>query len=74
MRFKRFTFSLLSPLLGFHYGKNPVSGQRFLHVAPVLFFGIDFEFKPYVNEQMKVVYAPKSQRGPEAGIDTSPLI
>lgn len=51
MRFKRFTFSLLSPLLGLHYGKNPVSGQRFLHVAPIPFVGIDFEFKPYRNEE-----------------------
>jgi len=42
MRFRRFTFSLLSPLIGFHYGRNPVSDARFLHVAPVPFFGIDF--------------------------------
>lgn len=52
MRFRRFTFSLLSPLLGFHYGRNPVSGQRFLHIAPVPFFGIDFEFKPYINDEI----------------------
>lgn len=52
MRFKRFTFSLLSPLIGFHYGKNPVSGQRFLHVAPLPFIGLDFEFNPYVNDEM----------------------
>ena len=52
MRFKRFTFSLLSPILGIHVGKNPVSGQRFAHVAPVPFFGIDFELKPYgLNEE-----------------------
>ena len=50
MRFKRFTFSLLSPLLGIHVGKNPVSGQRFAHVAPVPFFGIDFELKPYKSQ------------------------
>jgi hypothetical protein len=49
MRFKRVTFSLLSPLIGFHYGRNPVSGQRFLHVAPFPFFGLDFEFKPYIS-------------------------
>lgn len=47
MRFKRFTFSLLSPLIGFHVGKNPVSGQRFVHIAPFLFFGIDFNLPPY---------------------------
>lgn len=42
MRFKKFTFNLLSIMIGFHYGRNPVSGDRFLHVAPVPFFGIDF--------------------------------
>lgn len=50
MRFKRFTFSLLSPLFGVHVGRNPVSGQRFAHIAPVPFFGIDVEFAPYVND------------------------
>jgi hypothetical protein len=40
--FKRFTFSWLSPLLGFHAGRNPISGRRFLHVAPIPFIGIDF--------------------------------
>lgn len=51
MRFKKFTFSLLSPLIGIHYGRNPVSGQRFLHVAPIPFLGLDFEFKPYKNDE-----------------------
>lgn len=44
MRFKKFTFNLLSIMIGFHYGRNPVSGERFLHVAPIPFFGIDFDF------------------------------
>ncbi len=53
VRFKRFTFSLLSPLIGIHVGRNPVSGQRFAHIAPFPFFGIDFELKPYsLNEEM----------------------
>jgi hypothetical protein len=54
MRFKRFTFSWLSPLVGFHVGSNPASGQRFVHIAPVPFFGIDFEIAPYgLNEKYK---------------------
>lgn len=54
MRFKRFTFNLLSPLVGFHVGKNPVSGQRFVHVAPFPFFGIDFNLPPYdLNEEAR---------------------
>jgi hypothetical protein len=48
MRFKRITFNLLSIMVGFHYGRNPVTGQRFLHVAPIPFVGFDFEFRPYV--------------------------
>jgi hypothetical protein len=55
MRFKRFTFSLLSPLIGFHVGKNPVSQQRFVHVAPFPFFGIDFELPPYDLNKRSVV-------------------
>lgn len=54
MRFKRFTFSWLSPLIGFHVGKNPVSGQRFVHVAPIPFFGIDFNLPPYnLNDEAR---------------------
>lgn len=44
MRFKKFTFNPLSVMIGFHYGRNPANGARFLHVAPVLFFGIDFHW------------------------------
>lgn len=51
MRFKRVTFSLLSPLIGLHVGRNPVSGQRFAHLAVFPFIGIDFEFKPYYNDK-----------------------
>lgn len=47
MRFKRWTFSWKSPLLGFHIGENPVSGQRFVHIAPVPFVGLDFNLPPY---------------------------
>jgi hypothetical protein len=52
--FRRFTFSLLSPLIGFHYGRNPIDKKRFLHVAPLPFFGIDFywpadEFTPFAK-------------------------
>lgn len=42
MRFKKFTFNPLSIMVGIHYGRNPVSGTRFLHVAPIPFFGLDF--------------------------------
>jgi hypothetical protein len=51
IRFKRVTFSWLSPLIGVHVGRNPVSGQRFMHVAPLPFVGLDFEFWPYVNDE-----------------------
>jgi hypothetical protein len=51
MRFKRVTFSWKSPLLGVHVGCNPASGQRFVHVAPFPFVGLDFELPPYgLNE------------------------
>ncbi|HWI69265.1 MAG TPA: hypothetical protein VNS88_12960 [Nitrospiraceae bacterium] len=54
MRFQRFTFNLKSPLIGFHIGRNPVSGQRFVHVAPFPFFGIDFNLPPYnLNEEAR---------------------
>jgi hypothetical protein len=42
MKFKKFTFNLLSVMIGFHYGRNPATGDRFLHVSPIPFFGIDF--------------------------------
>ena len=47
MRFNKFTFSFASPLLGVHAGANPVNGKRFVHVAPLPFFGIDFDRRPY---------------------------
>lgn len=53
IRFKGFRFSFLSPLLGVHIGKNPVDGQRFMHVAPVPFVGIDFEIAPYVRVETR---------------------
>lgn len=54
MRFKRFTFNLRSPLFGVHVGRNPVSGQGFVHVAFFPFFGIDLELKPYgINEEAR---------------------
>jgi hypothetical protein len=59
IRFKRFTFSLLSPLLGVHIGKNPASGQRFMHVAPLPFFGIDFEFPPFDQNEEYQEYSAK---------------
>lgn len=53
IRFKKWTFSLLSPLIGVHIGKNPVSGQRFMHVAFLPFCGADFEIAPFgLNEQL----------------------
>lgn len=63
MKFKRVTFSLLSPLIGFHIGRNPVSGQRFVHIAPFPFFGIDFNLKPYglnddAREKLEQTSAP----------------
>lgn len=59
MRFKRVTANWRSPLIGIHFGKNPVSGQKFLHVAPVPFFGLDFELKPYgLNDLMRATTRP----------------
>jgi hypothetical protein len=55
MRFKRITFNLLSPLIGVHVGRNPVSGQRFMHVAPVPFVGLDFELPPYGLNDLETV-------------------
>lgn len=66
MRFKRFTFSLLSPLLGVHVGRNPISGQRFMHVAPLPFIGLDFEFAPYTNDSYKPPAGPKLPAQPPA--------
>lgn len=62
MRFKRFTFSWLSPLLGVHVGRNPVSGQRFAHIAFLPFCGIDIEFAPYVNDTVKARLEENSAR------------
>lgn len=42
MKFKKFTWNWLSILIGFHYGRNPVNGQRFLHIGLGPFLGIDF--------------------------------
>jgi len=67
MKFKRFTFSLLSPLVGFHVGRNPVSGQRFIHVAPFPFFGIDFNLPPYdLNEEARSKLATEEAAAEEA--------
>lgn len=52
MRFKRVTFNPLSIMIGFHYGRNPVSGQRFLHVGFFPMLGLDFEFAPYENDRL----------------------
>jgi hypothetical protein len=53
MRFKRVSFNPGSWILGVHYGRNPVSGQRFMCVAPLPMVTIDFEFRPYVNDEAK---------------------
>lgn len=54
MRIKGFKFSLLSPMMGAHFGRNPVSGQRFGFIAPLPFVGVDLEFPPYGgNEQAR---------------------
>lgn len=53
MRFKRVKFNPGSWALGLHYGRNPVSGQRFLCVMPAPMVTIDFEFPPYVNDAAK---------------------
>ena len=47
MRFKRIIFGPpKSFMLGWHYGMNPVSAQRFLCLGFGL-FNLDFELKPY---------------------------
>lgn len=42
MRFKKVTWNWLSVLVGFHYGRNPRSGERFLHIGLGPFLGLDF--------------------------------
>lgn len=59
MKFKKFTFNPLSIMIGIHYGRNPVSGTRFLHVAPVPFFGIDFWW-PEDHEQKGITFGGDS--------------
>lgn len=55
MRFKRVKWNWGSLIWGVHYGRNPVSGQRFVCVAPCWFVTIDFELAPYVNDAAKAV-------------------
>lgn len=54
MRFKRFVWGPpQSVMVGWHYGRNPVSAQRFLCVGFGL-FNLDFELKPYgLNEKSR---------------------
>jgi hypothetical protein len=42
MRFKKVTFNPLSIMVGVHYGRNPATGDRFLHMAFCPFIGFDF--------------------------------
>lgn len=70
MRFKRFTFSWKSPLIGLHVGKNPVSGQKFVHVAPFPFFGIDFNLPPYnLNDEARERLYHAQEEAEEISID-----
>lgn len=36
--------------MGVHVGRNPVSGQGFVHIAPVPFFGVDLEYGEALND------------------------
>jgi hypothetical protein len=68
LRFKGFTFSWGSPLLGVHVGRNPVSGQGFVHVAYFPFCGLDFNFGPELNDEAReVVEASRSRTGTREG-------
>lgn len=42
MKFKRVTWNWGSFILGVHYGRNPVSGARFLYIGLGPFLGLDF--------------------------------
>lgn len=44
MKFKKFTWNWFSFLIGYHYGRNPVNQQRFLHIGLGPFLGIDFHW------------------------------
>lgn len=46
MRFKGVFWNWFSPMVGVHYGRNPVSHQRFLHVAPVPFLSLEWTERP----------------------------
>lgn len=55
MRFTRVVWWALpqSFIVGWHYGRNPASGQRFLCLG-LGFINIDFELKPYgLNEKYR---------------------
>lgn len=42
MKFKRVKFNPGSWALGVHYGRNPVSGHKFLCIMPLPMITIDF--------------------------------
>jgi hypothetical protein len=63
MYFKRFTWNWLSIMIGFHYGRNPVDGKRFLHVAPIPFFGIDFGFRESETLDDKMRFEDRERLG-----------
>jgi hypothetical protein len=57
MRFKKVTFNPLSIMVGVHYGRNPATGDRFLHMAFCPFVGFDFWW-PEVHGRAQAAAAP----------------
>lgn len=55
MKFKRITFSWTSIMIGVHIGKNPVSGQGFMHIGLLPFIGLDFEMGERVEIPREVL-------------------
>ena len=42
MRFKRVSWNWGSFIVGVHYGRNPISNDRFLYIGLGPFLGLDF--------------------------------
>lgn len=57
-------------MVGVHIGKNPVSGQRFMHIGLLPFIGLDFELGEHVEIPREVLVvdggSPYSPRLPAA--------
>jgi len=49
-RFKKVSWNWTSCCFGFHAGRNPVSGKRFMYIGLGPFLGLDFDKKGSTHE------------------------